>query len=339
MIIDGHEVFTATSIGITVYPTDDTNPDQLLKNADLALYQAKAEGRNTFQFYDSRMNQRAQARKNMERDLRQALERDELQLYYQPRVNIKTGEMVGAEALLRWQHPEKGMVPPNEFIPIAESTGLIMEIGAWVLNTACAQHVAWRDAGLSAISVAVNLSAVQFRSASLIETVSQAIKDTGIEPSYLELEITESMIMDRIESVLQILQWFRNLGIQMSIDDFGTGYCSLGYLKRFPVNNLKIDRSFVRGVIEEEDDAAIVKTIITLSRNLGLKVVAEGVETNAQLEFLRQQGCEEAQGYYFSRPVPADQLIAWHLQDQNDRLLNEGNGTDNPKKNFAAAAG
>ncbi len=319
-LIEEHEVYISASIGITMYPMDGHSPEQLLKSADLALYHAKAESRGGYQFYDSELNQRTSARKMVESELRKALHRNEMLLYYQPRVDIKTGDMVGAEALVRWLHPEKGLIPPNEFISVAESSELIVPLGSWVLKTACDQHVAWLREGLPPITVAVNLSAVQFKSTSLIETVERVIEDSGIDPNYLEIEITESVIMDRIDEVMKDLHWFHDQGIKLSIDDFGTGYSSLAYLKRFPVDNLKIDRSFVRDVTEDPADAAIVNTIVTLGKNLGLEVIAEGVETAAQLEFLCLQGCTQAQGYYFCRPVPSDRLAEWYRRHDQRRL-------------------
>ncbi len=309
--IDGQELVTAASVGITVFPLDDKKPEQLLKNADMALYEVKSERRGTYQFYAPEMHVRAQARKKLETGLRRALERDEFRLKFQPLIAVKTGRVVSTEAVLRWPHPEWGAISPNEFIPIAESTGLIVPLGDWALRAACAQAVAWREAGLPEIPIAVNLSAIQFKRAELVDTIGGIIEETGIEPHCLVLEITESVLMDEVVAVTDLLHRLHALGVQLAIDDFGTGYSSLSYLKRFPVDNLKIDRSFLENVLDDPDDAAIVKAIITLGKTLNLRVVAEGVETAEQLALLEERDCDEIQGYFFSQPVDAGQFAAW----------------------------
>lgn len=316
--LNGQEVFTATSMGITLFPLDDKEPDQLLKNADMALYQAKAEGRGRYRFYDVKMNARAQARKTLEFEMRRALERHEFCLHFQPKINTFTGDLTGVEALIRWQHPERGMVLPGEFIPVAETTGLIVPLGDWVLHTACAQSVAWQKMGLPPVPVAVNVSAIQFKGTDFIDTVTRAIDESGIDPACLELELTESTVMDETEVMTELLHRLRDLRLNVAIDDFGTGCSSFLRLKELPVNKLKIDLSFVRNVTDDPANAAITKTIITLAKNLNLGVIAEGVETAEQFAFLLQHECQEVQGYYISRPLSGDQFTVWY----GERLQN-----------------
>jgi diguanylate cyclase (GGDEF)-like protein/PAS domain S-box-containing protein len=304
----GQEIFISASIGISVYPQDGQDMSSLLKNADIAMYRAKEQGKNTFQFYASEANVHSFERLSMENSLRKALERKEFVLYYQPKIDLESDAIVGAEALVRWNHPDLGMVPPDQFIPLAEETGVIVPIGEWVLREACFQNRAWQKAGLPSITVAVNLSAGQFRDESLRSIIASALVESGLPPSCLELEITESMIMHNPERAAAILHSFRDMGMHTSIDDFGTGYSSLGYLKRFPVNTLKVDRSFVRDVPGDADDVAITKAIIALAHSLNLKVVAEGVETKTQLDFLRSQRCDQIQGYIYSAPVTAEEF-------------------------------
>ena len=308
---ENNEIRTGTSVGISVSPPDVSEPEHLLKHADFALYQAKSAGRGTWQFYDAEMNAKRQARKTMEDHLARALERNEFTLFYQPKINARTGEATGAEALIRWLHPEYGMVPPLEFIPIAEESGQIVEIGAWVVRTACAQHLAWREAGLPPVPVAVNLSPVQFKNGDLPLALRAIVAEFGLSPGFIELEITESVLVENTESVSKQFHTLRKLGHLIAIDDFGTGYSSLAYLKQFPVDKLKIDRAFVANITENPGDAALAKGIIALAKSLGMGVVAEGVETEEQLALLSRHGCEEIQGYYYSPPIPAEAFADW----------------------------
>jgi EAL domain-containing protein (putative c-di-GMP-specific phosphodiesterase class I) len=300
-------VLTSTSIGITMFPDDAGDADTLLKNADLAMFRSKAEGRNNFHFYVAEMDAEVQARKIIERDLRLALGTDQLELHYQPLVEVGSGEIVGCEALLRWKHPVRGWVGPGEFIPIAERSDLIAPLGRWILHQACLQGRDWMRAGLPPLKIAVNLSPAQFKHhQTLIAMVSDILEQTGFPAENLQLEITEGIAMQNIEATIDVLQQLRDMGAVISIDDFGTGYSSLNYLKRFPVDKLKIDRSFVADIGLHPDNAAVVKAIVTLGHSLGTRVNVEGIETREQLDFIIAQGVDEAQGYYFSRPVPAD---------------------------------
>lgn len=307
-IVQGHELFVNTSIGATLFPDDGDSMQTLLRNADTAMYRAKEARGNAFQFYSREMSVRAMERAELESALRRAIDRKEFELFYQPKVDIPSGRIIGAEALIRWHHPEMGMVSPVRFIPMAEETGLIVPIGEWVLRTACAQNKAWQDAGLPFISVSVNLSARQFSQEGLVESVATMLDSMGLAPKHLELELTESIVMNSAELFVTKLQELQDLGVQLSIDDFGTGYSSLSYLKRFPLHHLKIDQSFVRDIATDADDAAITSTVISLGHSLNLKVIAEGVETEEQLAFLREHNCDEMQGYYFSRPLPANEF-------------------------------
>jgi len=317
VLLGTKEFFVTCSIGVSVYPSESTPADELIEHADIAMYRAKKLGRNNFQFYTPAMNEESLERVRIEGALRNALERDEFVLYYQPQLDMKTGKIVGMEALIRWQHPELGMVPPGRFVSIAEETGLIVPIGAWVLRTACAQNKAWQEAGFDKLRVAVNLSARQFGAPDLIENLEAVLKDTGLEAKYLEIELTESLFMSDITPAVELLHRMKALGVNLSIDDFGTGYSSLSYLSRFPIDVLKIDRSFVADITRDANDEAIVTSIIALAHNLKLAVIAEGVETGEQLDYLRRHGCDEMQGYYFSRPVPANEF---------EQLLVEGRG-------------
>ncbi|MDP3672853.1 MAG: EAL domain-containing protein [Telluria sp.] len=305
LTIEGHDYFLTCSAGIAVYPSDGDNAETLVKHADLAMHRAKEMGRNNFQFYTAAMNQRAMDRLRLEGDLRHALQRNELLLHYQPQVDLRTGRIVGAEALLRWQHPQLGMIAPDRFIRIAEESGLIVSIGTWVMRTACLQNTAWHDAGFGPLRIAVNLSGNQFYQADLALSVAMILADTGLAPNYLDIELTEGMVMHDIGQAVEIMRSLKALGVTLSIDDFGTGYSSLSYLKRFPIDVLKIDQSFVRNITTDADEAAIARSIITLAQSLRLRVIAEGVETQEQLGYLRHNRCDEIQGYYFSRPVPA----------------------------------
>jgi len=306
--IAGRELFVSPSIGITLYPHDDRDIDNLLKNADAAMYHAKESGRNTFQFFTAELNERASQRLELETALRHALERNELLLHYQPLVDLKTGQLKGVEALLRWQYPQHGLVPPLDFIPLAEETGLIVPIGEWVLRTACAQAMAWHAAGFCGLQMAVNISSRQFQQQNLASVVSAVLNETGLEPQCFYLELTESVLMRNVDAAIVAMGELDAAGVGFSIDDFGTGYSSLSYLKRFPIDVLKIDRSFVRDITTNPDDAAIVTAIMAMAHTLGIEVVAEGVETEEQLAFLRAHGCDVMQGYYFSKPVDATAL-------------------------------
>ena len=309
MMVGGQELCITCSAGVSLYPQDGPDVESLLKNADAAMYQAKERGRNNFQFYTSEMNAHANERLALEHSLRKALERNELLLHYQPKIDLTTGLIVGAEALVRWQHPDWGLIAPDRFIPIAEETGLIVPIGEWVLRTACIQNRAWHDAGLPALAVSVNLSARQFRQESLVKTVAQILGETGLEARHLEMELTESVVMHNAEAAITILRGLKSLGVRLSVDDFGTGYSSLNYLRRLPIDTLKIDRSFVHDIDDQDEGEGILaQAIISLGHSLKLKVIAEGVETEAQLKFLRAHQCDEVQGYYFSKPVPAEEF-------------------------------
>jgi len=309
-IDNGREYGLSCSVGISCYPQDGTNPDALLRSADAAMYQAKTSGRNTYHFFTPELNHAISERLELENSLRHALEREEFRAYYQPRVDVASGRIIGAEALIRWDCPGKGLIPPDSFIPIAEETGLITGIGEWILKEACRQNRAWQEAGLPPISVSVNLSPIQFRHTGLVESVVAALACSGLDPAWLELEVTESFVMHDAERINLAMQSLKALDVAIAVDDFGTGYSSLSYLKRFPVDRLKIDKGFVRDIDSDPYDAAIVRAVITLGHALGLKVVAEGVETAAHLDYLRLHGCDELQGYYFSRPVPAQEMEA-----------------------------
>ncbi|OWW20711.1 EAL domain-containing protein [Noviherbaspirillum denitrificans] len=306
LVVDGHEFFLGCSTGVAVYPTDGDDPETLIKNADIAMYRAKESGRNNFQFYTAAMNERLLERLRIESDLRNALERNEFVLHYQPQIDLETGRTVGMEALIRWQHPSLGMIPPLRFIGLAEETGLIVPIGEWVLRTACAQAAAWQRAGLGPLRVGVNLSARQFAQHDLVNVIAGTLQETGLAPHLLELELTESLVMTDVDRAIGLLGELKALGVQLSLDDFGTGHSSLSYLKRLPIDALKIDQSFVRDITLTPDDAAIVASIISLAHNLRRHVIAEGVETHEQLIYLQNHGCNEMQGYYFSKPVPPD---------------------------------
>jgi diguanylate cyclase (GGDEF)-like protein/PAS domain S-box-containing protein len=305
--IEGHELFVTASLGIAVHPEDGGDVDTLLRNADVAMYSAKDSGRNNYKFYSSELNARALERLGLERDLHRALERGEFRLHYQPVVDAPSGTVIGVEALLRWQHPERGLIPPVTFIPIAEQSGLIVPIGAWVLDEACRQGREWSQCGLR-LQVAVNVSGVQFRDAAVVSAVSLALHKSGLDPKLLVVEATESIMMKDYKATEAILQELKRLGVSVAIDDFGTGYSSLAYLKRFHLDTLKIDASFVRDLDAGSGDQAIVSAIIAMARNLGLRTLAEGVETARQAELLMELGCTRMQGYYYSRPVPPEEI-------------------------------
>jgi len=301
--IDQHDLHVTSCVGVSVYPNDGLDAETLIKNADTAMYQAKENGPQTYQFFKSAMNVRAVERQGIEESLRRALERKEFALHYQPKINLRTGETAGAEALIRWTHPTRGRVSPAQFIPVAEDCGLILPIGNWVLREACQQARAWLDAGLPLGTMAVNISAMQLRDKNFLEGVFAILKDTGLDPRSLELELTESILMKHAESTASILKSLRSSGVQLAVDDFGTGYSSLSYLRKFPIDALKIDQSFVRQITTIPDETIIVEAVISMGRSLKLRVVAEGVETQEQLAFLQAHQCDEAQGYYFSRPL------------------------------------
>jgi len=318
--LDGHEVFVTTSIGIAIFPLDGQGLDGLLKNADTAMYRAKEQGRNNYQFYTADMNAKAVEHLIMESSLRHALDRDEFVLHFQPQIDLHSREITGMEVLLRWNHPELGLLYPNQFMLLAEETGLIISIGEWVLNKACAQAALWQSQGLPPMRIAVNLSALQFREDNLVATVADALDLAGLDPQYLELEITESFLMDNVDSAIVKLKALSNLGVHLAIDDFGTGYSSLSYLKKFPLNTLKIDQSFVRDISTDPDDAAIAEAIIALAQTLNLRVMAEGVETEEQINFLRTRGCDQAQGFLISHPVPAQDIMPWCQETSENRF-------------------
>jgi diguanylate cyclase (GGDEF)-like protein/PAS domain S-box-containing protein len=306
LLLEGQEYHLTASIGISAYPSDGENAQTILKNADIAMYRAKEHGKNNYQFYSAQMNLHSFERLVLERFLRHALEQDEFRVYYQPKIDLVSGCVTGMEALLRWVHPAMGMISPVKFIPLAEETGLIVPIGAWVLKAACEQNKRWADQGLPPLRVAVNLSARQFAQDDLHATILNVLEETGLPPELLELEITESVTMDNPEHAAALLRKLKALGIRLAIDDFGTGYSSLSYLKRFPIDNVKIDRSFIKDIPHDEDDVAITQAVIAMAHSLNLKVIAEGVESEEHVNFLREHGCEQAQGYLFGAPMSAD---------------------------------
>ncbi|MDO8703645.1 MAG: EAL domain-containing protein, partial [Sulfuricaulis sp.] len=303
-----HDLYLATALGVSLYPTDGRDPETLLKNADIAMYRAKERG-DSYQYYSADMTLTASEHLALENDLRHVLERNELLLHYQPQVNLASGQITGVEALVRWQHPERGMIAPAKFIPLAENTNLIIPIGAWVLRTACAQGKAWQEQGLPPLRVAVNFSARQFRLPNLENVIRQILDETALDPRLLDIELTESTLIQNPEAIASVLGQLEKLGAHISVDDFGTGYSSLSYLKRFPIDILKIDQSFVHDIATDPDDAAIVIAIITMAHALGIQTIAEGVETREQLDFLRQHGCDGMQGYFFSKPVEASAIV------------------------------
>ncbi|MDH3527246.1 MAG: diguanylate cyclase [Gammaproteobacteria bacterium] len=317
--IDEHEIHMSCSIGVSTFPNDGQDADTLLKNAGLALHYAKCNGHNSYQFYDESLKSASLRNLKIENDLRRAIENNGLELYYQPKLDLTTGKIKSMEALVRWQHPELGMMLPGEFIALAEESGQIIEMGNWVLRDACRQHIKWQNAGYRDISIAVNLSAIQFKQRDLLDQIQLILNETGASPQYLELEITESTIMDNIDAAADTMTSISELGIKISIDDFGTGYSSLNHLKRFPISTVKIDRSFVSDITTDSDDASIVSAIIALAHNMGLKVVAEGVETQAQLNYLRNLDCDEIQGYLITPPLPVNEI---------EQVLNKVNASE-----------
>jgi diguanylate cyclase (GGDEF)-like protein/PAS domain S-box-containing protein len=316
--IDDYEFFVSCSIGVSLFPKDGEEVELLLKNADRALQQAKENGRNTVQFYAQTMNRQNLDRLVMEHNLRHALARQELEIHYQPQVELINGQIIGVEALLRWRHPQLGLISPAEFIPLAEETGLIVSIGEWVLKTACSQGKSWQREGIAPIKVAVNLSPRQFMQTNLTDMIKETLAETGLEPCYLDLEITESLIVKNVEEVIPILHTLKSIGVQLSIDDFGTGYSSLNYLKRFPIDQIKIDKTFVRDINTDLDDSAIALAVIAMAHSMKLKVLAEGVETKTQLTFLKTNRCDEMQGFYLSCPLPVAETT--HLLQSHTHL-------------------
>jgi diguanylate cyclase (GGDEF)-like protein/PAS domain S-box-containing protein len=322
--IGEQHLHVTVSIGISTYPGNGEDAENLIKNADTAMYHAKQSGRNNYQFFKPDMSLRAVERQSLEGQLRYALERHELLLQYQPKVNLKTGAIVGVEALLRWQHPERGLLLPGQFLTIAEDTGMIIAIGQWVLREACRQTREWLDAGLLVVPVAVNISSLEFRSEQFLDHVQAALKDTCLDPRYLELELTETVLMRHTESTTYMLGRLKAIGVRLAVDDFGTGYSSLSYLTRFPIDSLKLDQSFVRNIITGSNDAIVISSVISMAKSLKQSVIAEGVETLEQVAFLQAHGCDEGQGYYFSRPAAAQQFV--HLLETPCQQLFGNNG-------------
>ena len=321
--VDGHELLVTCSAGISLYPQDGPDVDTLLKHADAAMYRAKDSGRNNFQFYTAEMNQHVNERLKTENSLRRALERREFELYYQPRIDVRSGVTVGCEALLRWRHPERGLLLPERFIALAEETGLIVPIGEWVMKTACTQAQAWQKGRSSPLSVSVNLSSRQFKQEALAGAIGTALRESGLDPRLLEMELTESLVMHDTDAAIRMLSRLREIGVELSVDDFGTGYSSLSYLTRLPISALKIDQSFVHDIKAggASGEGIVAQAIISLGHNLKLKVIAEGVETEAQFEFLKKHGCDEVQGFHFGRPMPAQEFERFLAQAAGSREL------------------
>jgi predicted signal transduction protein with EAL and GGDEF domain len=317
--IDGAELHVSCSVGMAMYPEDGRDIDELMRHADVAMYQSKAGGRDMARFFTPEMNRRAQKRRHIESNLRHAIERDELSLRYQPRIDARSGRPVGMEVLLRWHSEELGAVPPDEFVPIAEESGQIVAIGAWVMSQACRQHALWRLQGLGAVPVSLNVSAPQLRDRGLVDMLRDAFVAHGVDPSQVEIEFTESTLMDSAEQALAQLHAVKALGVRLSIDDFGTGYSSLAYLNRFPIDKLKIDRSFVHRMLDDPTDLAITRAIIGLGHTLGLRVVAEGVESPEEAQTLREASCDELQGFHVARPMTAEDAAAWLLDARERR--------------------
>jgi diguanylate cyclase (GGDEF)-like protein len=315
VLIDGQEINLSASVGICAYPDDGNDAKTLLANADVAMYRAKEEGRNRFRFYSAELNANTLERLSFETALRHALERGELRVHYQPKIDMATHKLTGVEALLRWQHPERGLLLPEKFIALAEETGLIIPIGLWTLREVCTRAKAWQDAGLQRIPVAVNLSALQFHQEQLATDLAEILKSTRLDPDILELEITESMVMQEPEQAVKLMESFRRMGVRITIDDFGTGYSSLGYLKRFPIDSLKVDKSFVRDLPHSSDDVAITRAVIAMAHSLQMNVVAEGVEHRAQFDVLHAEGCDEFQGYLCRPPLPEEELMRFIRED------------------------
>ena len=337
--IDGRSIYSSASVGITIFPVDAENPDEVLRNADMALSHGKGDGRGTYSFFVAQMNEDIQRRRAIEDDMRAGLERGEFVLHYQPKLHIGSNRITGMEALVRWNHPEQGFMSPAEFIPVAERSKLIVPLGDWVLKEACAQNKAWTDAGLGPIKVAVNLSAVQFREEGLVHVIKETLEETGLDAEQLELEITERVAMRNADVTIDLCGQISELGASLSIDDFGTGYSSLSYLKKFPVQRIKIDKSFVDDIDEEENSGVIARAVTMLGHSFGMEITAEGVETEEQLAFLRLLGCDKIQGYYFSRPLPGNELEeflrnfedTWAIRLSQERRQGNRDRRDQPK--------
>jgi diguanylate cyclase (GGDEF)-like protein/PAS domain S-box-containing protein len=318
--IDEHDIHITGSIGIVTYPEDGTEVEVLLKNADFAMYQAKDSGRSNYQFFKADLNVTALERQVLETGLRGAIERNELVLHYQPKVNLATGAICGVEALIRWRHPLRGLLLPAQFMSVAEESGAIVPIGRWALREGCRQAKAWQDSGLRPMQIAINVSAVELRNKEFVEGVRTVLKETGLEPRYLELELTETYLMQDTKSTAIVLETLKEMGIRLALDDFGTGYSSLSYMRRFPIDTLKIDQSFVRNLATDADDASIVSAVINMGNSLHMRVVAEGIETREQLAMLREQHCPEGQGYYFSHPVSAERIVPLLARDKHHQF-------------------
>jgi len=320
-VIEDHQLYLSASVGVAMFPENAISGMDLLRNADTAMYHAKAMGKNNFQFYAEEMNIKAMERLELENNLHLALRRNEFELCFQAQWDIKENKLCGIETLLRWRRPNHGIVGPDKFIPIIEETGLIVPIGEWVLRAACEQIIDWQETGYTVPKVAVNLSARQFKDTEMLDRICRIVNETGVDPELIELELTESILMDDVDRTLAVLNEARNMGFGLSIDDFGTGYSSLSYLKQFPVNNLKIDQSFIRNLPYNQEDGQITRTIVAMANNLGLGVIAEGVETQEQRQFLEEIGCYKVQGYMYSHPVPADAIAQDFLDSENEHYL------------------
>ena len=320
-VIEDHQLYLSASVGVAMFPENAISGMDLLRNADTAMYHAKAMGKNNFQFYAEEMNIKAMERLELENNLHLALRRNEFELCFQAQWDIKENKLCGIETLLRWRRPSHGIVGPDKFIPIIEETGLIVPIGEWVLRAACEQIIDWQETGYTVPKVAVNLSARQFKDTEMLDRICRIVNETGVDPELIELELTESILMDDVDRTLAVLNEARNMGFGLSIDDFGTGYSSLSYLKQFPVNNLKIDQSFIRNLPYNQEDGQITRTIVAMANNLGLGVIAEGVETQEQRQFLEEIGCYKVQGYMYSHPVPADAIAQDFLDSENEHYL------------------
>jgi predicted signal transduction protein with EAL and GGDEF domain len=318
--IEGNQVVIGTSIGVALAPLDGANPEELIRNADLALYRAKGDGRRTFRFFEAQMDAQMQARRTLERDLRKALPAGEFVLYYQPVVDLRSNEICGLEALIRWRHPEKGMAPPATFIPLAEEIGLIVPIGEWAIREACATAAKWPHN----LKIAVNLSPAQFRAPGLLQAIISALAASGLEPGRLELEITETILLQNSESTLAVLYQLRELGVRVAMDDFGTGYSSLSYLQSFPFDKIKIDRSFIKDIADSAGSLNIVRAVVALAKGLGMASTAEGIETVEQLDAIRSEGCTEMQGFLFSQPLPAHEVERLFLVTREQTKLHPG---------------